>query len=172
MLLALRLVVYIAAIGVAAGALLVAIEALEPNPSVGLGAQGSHHGCGRRSGVEPVALLRCLIVHLDLGRFLKTLFLKLDPLLSPINGARLMSRRDGAPHPHPPHPWRRLSPKRARKSALGVFLFAPAWSGSSVSSWDQSWVIAGQKNGPDDPERKSGPRTMLWSQRPPKPCSR
>ena len=34
---------------------------------------------------------------------------------------------------HPvPIPPRRLSPKRARKSALGVFLFASAWSGSSL----------------------------------------
>ena len=61
MLVALLLVVYIGAIGVAAAVLLVAIEAFEPN----LGAQGSHHGCGRCSSVEPVARLRCLIVSLD-----------------------------------------------------------------------------------------------------------
>jgi hypothetical protein len=60
MLLALLLVVYIGAIGVAAGVLLVAIE-----PTVGWpGCSGFSSWVRPLSGVEPVAQLRCLIVSL------------------------------------------------------------------------------------------------------------
>jgi hypothetical protein len=100
---------------------------------------------------------------LHLGRFLKnTLFLKLDPQpLSAINGVRLDVRARRRSLLTSPHPRRRLSPKCARKSALGASAFNAAVGRRYLGGTSRrSSRGGGHKEGPDELPRTSGPRTF------------
>ena len=91
---------------------------------------------------------------LHLGRILKTLFLKLDPQpLSAINGVRLDVRARRRSLLTSPHPRRRLSPKCARKSALGASAFNAAVGRRYLGGTSRrSSRGGGHKEGPDDRE--------------------